>query len=50
MNNYSNLRPLEENDFKEYFAVVILSENAKESLKYKYITYTSSKENGMNDK
>ena len=49
MNNYSNLRPLEENDFKEYFAVVILSENAKESLKYKYITYTSSKENGMND-
>lgn len=38
MKNYSNLRPLEENDFKEYFAVVILSENVKERFRYKYMT------------
>lgn len=47
MKNYSNLRPLEENDFKEYFAVVILNENVKERFRYKYLTYTKNEENDI---
>lgn len=47
MKNYSNLRPLEENDFKEYFAVVILNENVKQSFQYKYLTYTENEENNI---
>lgn len=47
MKNYSNLRPLEENDFKEYFAVVILNENVKQSFQYKYLTYTENEENDI---
>ena len=40
MNNYSKLRPLNESDFDNYFAVVVLSENVEKSLNYKFITYT----------
>lgn len=47
MKNYSKLRPLEENDFKEYFAVVILNENVKQSFQYKYLTYTENEENDI---
>lgn len=47
MKNYSKLRPLSENDFEEYFAVVILSKNTKESLKYRYITCIENKENDI---
>lgn len=40
MNNYSKLRTLNESDFENYFAVVILSENIDKTLNYKFITYT----------
>ena len=40
MDKYSNLRRLDEKDFENYFAVVILNENTEKLLNYKFITYS----------
>lgn len=40
MDNYSDLRKLTENDFKNYFAFIILNKDNTYELKYKFITYS----------
>lgn len=44
MDKYPNLRKLEEKDFENYFAVVILNENIDKLLNYKFITYSDEGE------
>ena len=44
MDKYSNLRILTENDFENYFAVIILNENIDKLLNYKFITYSDEGE------
>ena len=44
MDNYLDLRRLDEKDFENYFAVVILNENIEKLLNYKFITYSDEGE------
>ena len=44
MDKYQNLRKLDEKDFENYFAVVILNENIDKLLNYKFITYSDEGE------